>query len=126
MKYHRNPVKGIRPASFTPFLRGYAPRQLVIQVTDLCNAQCPQCGMNVTNRFKRSSLEVDDVKIMIDHASANGFEAISFTGGEPLLLLDEICSLINYAHQSGIHLIRTGTNGYLFRNPESPTYLDRV
>jgi sulfatase maturation enzyme AslB (radical SAM superfamily) len=82
--------------------------------------------MRVSNQFKRSNLGVDTVKRMIDHAAKNGFEAISFTGGEPLLALDEICTLIKHAYRSGIHLTRTGTNGFLFKNPDSPKFLDRI
>ena len=91
------------------------PQQLVIQMTDRCNASCPQCGMRRGERFKRSTLEADELRRVIDAAAERGVQSLSFTGGEPLLFLDTLCDLIDYAGAAGIRYIRTGTNGYLFR-----------
>jgi MoaA/NifB/PqqE/SkfB family radical SAM enzyme len=112
--------------SFWGILQNRIPGQLVIQVTDRCNALCPQCGMRVTEAFSRSTLPADDVKRIIDHAAQNGVKAISFTGGEPLLDLDTLVSLIEHAGRAGIDFIRTGTNGYLFRHPRHPGFETRV
>lgn len=106
--------------------RGHLPGQLIIQMTDRCNAKCPQCGMRVTEKFKRSTLAMDDMKRSIDAAAERGFTAVSFTGGEPLLMLDELAELIRYAHTAGIPFTRTGTNGHLFLAPQSPRFKDRV
>lgn len=106
--------------------RGRVPGQLIIQMTDKCNAQCPQCGMRAPEKFKRSTLSNDDVKRIIDTAASRGVRALSFTGGEPLLLLDSLAELIRYAGAAGIPFIRTGTNGYWFRSPEAPSFMDRV
>jgi MoaA/NifB/PqqE/SkfB family radical SAM enzyme len=46
--------------------------------------------MRATESFSRSSLKVDDVKRIIDAAAARGFSVLSFTGGEPLLVLDTL------------------------------------
>ena len=100
--------------------------QLVIQYTDQCNATCPQCGMRVTERFPRSTIEMDEIKRMIDSAAARGVSALSFTGGEPLLFPDRLAEMIQYAGSAGIEMIRTGTNGYLFKNPESDGFTSRV
>lgn len=86
----------------------------MIQYTDACNAACSQCGMRATEKFKRSVLDVDYVKKIIDHCAENQVEAISFTGGEPLLYLDNIVELITCANRAGIQYNRTGTNGFLF------------
>ena len=118
------PTRWARP--LWQLLRGRAPGQLVIQMTDRCNAHCPQCGMRVKNRFPRTRLERDVVKRMIDAAVARGMEAVSFTGGEPLLFLEELTELIRYAGQAGIRYIRTGSNGFFLRDPESPGFTDRV
>ena len=96
------------------FFSGRLPGQLVIQVSDKCNALCPQCGMRATERYPRAKLAEDVIQRMIDSAVAKGIEVISFTGGEPLMFLDEIVRLSNYAAAAGIKFIRTGTNGYLF------------
>ena len=89
------------------------PGQLVIQITDVCNAFCAQCGMRVTNRFPRTRMKLDDVKAIIDKAAENDVKAISFTGGEPLLFADDLIEMITHAHRAGIPYIRTGTNGFL-------------
>ncbi len=49
-------------------LQGHAPGQIIIQLTDRCNATCPQCGMRVTEPFSRSTLPTDTVKRIIDSA----------------------------------------------------------
>ncbi len=102
------------------------PSQAVIQVTDRCNARCPQCGMRVTETFPRSTLPMDDLRRIIDHAAEKGVQVISFTGGEPLLLLEDVAALIRHAGRAGIRFIRTGTNGFLFARPDSPGFEARV
>ena len=102
------------------------PGQLVIQYTDHCNASCPQCGMRISNKFQRATLEKARVKKIIRHAAAKGISALSFTGGEPFLFLDQICQLATYAGNCGIRYIRTGTNGYLFRNSDQAGFTDRI
>ena len=52
------------------------PGQLVIQLTDRCNAFCPQCGMRVTKKFKRSTLSADNVKRIIDAAAQKGVNVV--------------------------------------------------
>jgi MoaA/NifB/PqqE/SkfB family radical SAM enzyme len=98
----------------------------VVQITDRCNARCPQCGMRVTESFARSTLETDAIKRMIDAAACRGVQAISFTGGEPLLDLPRLVELIRYAGGAGIPFIRTGTNGFMLTNPEKKGFEDRV
>lgn len=66
------------------------PGQLVIQLTDQCNASCPQCGMRITEKFPRSRLSTDRVKRILDGAARVGVEAVSFTGGEPFLFFDAL------------------------------------
>ena len=102
------------------------PGQLVIQLTDRCNAFCPQCGMRVTEKFKRSTLSTDNVKRIIDAAAQKGVKVVSFTGGEPFLLLDRLVMFIKYAGEAGIDYIRTGTNGFIFTNPRSAHFESRV
>ncbi|MBF0558022.1 MAG: radical SAM protein [Nitrospirae bacterium] len=119
------PRTGVRHILF-PLLRSTLPGQLVIQYTDKCNARCPQCGMRVTEPFKRSTLQIDTVKRMIDHATENGVNAVSFTGGEPFLFFDHIMELVEYAHAAGIKYTRTGTNGFIFMHPDRPDFDSRI
>jgi len=102
------------------------PGQVVIQVTDRCNAQCPQCGMRAKESFSRSTLQDAEVRRILSAAAANRAGAASFTGGEPMLLFDRLVDWIDYAGQVGIAYIRTGTNGFFFRNPDSSGFDARV
>lgn len=106
---------------FSIFRHHRSPGQLVIQLTDRCNALCPQCGMRVSERFERSDLNLYDLKGVLDQASRLGFGAVSFTGGEPMLRMPDVLRLARYARKVGIPLIRSGTNGFQFRQRSSET-----
>ncbi|MCG8685345.1 MAG: radical SAM protein, partial [Desulfobacterales bacterium] len=106
--------------------RGRMPGQLVIQITDRCNATCPQCGMRKTNEFPRTRLTTDQIKEIIDAAGEKGIQAISFTGGEPMLLRKDLPELIRHAGNAGIPYIRTGTNGFFFMNHDRPEFTDKI
>jgi MoaA/NifB/PqqE/SkfB family radical SAM enzyme len=106
--------------------RHRVPGQLVVQITDACNARCPQCGMRVTEKFPRSRLTIERLQSIIDAAAEKGFQAVSFTGGEPLLFLDDLIQLVQYAGKAGIPFIRTGTNGFIFMGSEKKGFTDRM
>lgn len=110
----------------TALLRGRVPGQLVIQYSDRCNAHCPQCGMRSGNPYPRHTLSLERTRSIIAAAADKGFAALSFTGGEPFLHLNEVCELSRFAATRGIEYIRTGTNGYLFRGAERPNFTDRI
>jgi MoaA/NifB/PqqE/SkfB family radical SAM enzyme len=95
-------------------------------MTDRCNARCPQCGMRATEPFPRSTLATERIKKTIDAAACRGMQAISFTGGEPLLDLSRLVELIRYAGDAGFTYIRTGTNGFMFRHPERRGFISRI
>lgn len=102
------------------------PGQLVIQTTDKCNALCPQCGMRATSKFDRKTLDFATIKTTIDAAARKGFKAVSFTGGEPFLIFDELCRFMTYAGEKKIPFIRTGSNGFWLKNPNAKTFHDRI
>jgi len=110
----------------TELLHGRVPGQLVIQLTDRCNARCFFYGTAVTEKFPRSRLSTHVVKRMLDRAAQWRFAAVSFTGGEPLLYLDDLATLIDYAGEAGIPYVRTGTNGFQLAHAVGPQFRDRV
>lgn len=116
----------IRIKDFQYILNSRIPGQLVVQYAYHCNAACPQCGMRTSHSYKRSRLTTDTVKEIIDHAAQQNFKAISFTGGEPLLFFDDIVELMRHAGKAGIDYIRTGTNGFMFRDSEHPGFEAKV
>ncbi len=105
---------------------GRVPGQAVIQFTDACNARCGHCGMSLENRFPRTKLAPERVKGLIDKLAARGVLAASFTGGEPLLYLDEVAECIRYARKAGMRSVRTGTNGFFLRGADEPGFRERV
>lgn len=104
-----------KPSRLKTYLNSKVPGQLVIQITNQCNAACPQCEMRVSSPFKRSRLSMDTLKKIINAAASQGVKAVSFTGGEPLLYLDQVIELSGYAKALGIPFTRTGTNGFFLR-----------
>lgn len=102
------------------------PRQVVMQITNRCNARCAQCGMRVTAGGQRGDMDLDTAKRIIDRCAALGVAALSFTGGEPFLTGSLLFDLLAYAGRAGITYLRTGTNGYQFANPDAPDFADRV
>ena len=124
MTARRTLLRSLHPLA--PLFRNHLPGQLILQYTDMCNARCPQCGMRVTESFSRSTLDLETAKRIIDRAASNGVIALSLTGGEPLLFLDQVAELIRYARVAGIPYTRTGTNGFLFMNHDRPDFEKRV
>lgn len=106
--------------------RGRPPGQLIIQMSDICNAACPQCELRKSSRFERKTLPAADIRRMIDKAAENGFQSVSFTGGEPFLHRDTLIELIRHAKAAGIRYIRTGTNGFMFRGHDKPGFDARI
>lgn len=113
-------------SSVSSLLRGRVPGQLIIQVTDACNARCPQCEMRVTNRYQRAEVAEDDVLRSLDAAAQRGVAAVSFTGGEPFLDFERLLAWLQRAGDLGIPLIRTGTNGFFLRHWQHPSFEERV
>lgn len=113
-------------SQYLGLITGKSPGQLIIQLTDRCNAHCPQCAMRVSNTFKRSTLEPKRCREIIDKAAERGVRALSLTGGEPLLYPKEVARIIKHAARRNIVYTRTGTNGFIFKNPDSPDFSDRV
>ncbi len=106
--------------------RRRAPGQVVIQVTDRCNARCPQCGMRVDQPFARTSLSDTQVRRILDAAAENRVAAVSFTGGEPMLLFQKVAGWIEHAAEKNIAYIRTGTNGFFFRDYKAPGFEEKI
>ncbi|MFZ7103038.1 MAG: radical SAM protein [Peptococcaceae bacterium] len=122
----QNTAVSFKYKDLLPLLQGRIPGQLIMQYTDKCNATCPQCSMRITKSFPRSKIDMNDAKRIIDAAADMDIKALSLTGGEPLLFLEEIISLLNYAGARGISYLRTGTNGFIFMNWESRDFTKKI
>lgn len=111
---------------FFRFCSGRVPGQLVIQISDRCNAACPQCDMNRNNPISRRRLGQIELEELIRLAAARGFRSLSFTGGEPFLYYKDLLRLIRYAHERKIPMIRTGTNAFFMRTWNQAGYSSRI
>ena len=107
-------------------LKGRIPGQLIIQYTDSCNGDCPQCGMRRSENYGRFTLPEKEIFKIIDSAAEKNIQALSFTGGEPFLFKERLIELINYASERKIPFIRTGTNGFMFTGWQNPDFTDRI
>ncbi len=112
--------------NFIPFLNGRLPGQVVIQITNRCNAGCPQCGMRASEPISRNTLKEDQLLTIINSIADRGIPSFSLTGGEPLIELDLIVKALEYAGRFEIPFSRTGTNGFLFLNPDNPGFNNRI
>ena len=108
------------------FGRNRIPPQLVVQITNRCNALCPQCGMRRSADIARFDLPAAVMDRILGDCAAKGVQAISFTGGEPLLMSAELLRWLQAAGRAGIPFIRTGTNGFLLRGAERPDFTARI
>ena len=59
-------------------------------------------------RYSPASLSDDTMKSILHGCAINGVQAVSFTGGEPLLFLKDLLKWINWAGEMDIPFIRTG------------------
>jgi MoaA/NifB/PqqE/SkfB family radical SAM enzyme len=112
------------------FVKGGLPGQVIVQVTTACEATCEQCAYGRAGAPKKT-LPEEKVLGIIDTAAANGFQAISFTGGEPFLLYRRLLRYIQHAGEASIKFIRTGTNAGFLQRPyrrfgNTPQFRDAV
>ena len=61
-----------------------------------CNLRCAYCVAESSPLAPRRALDLETVKQLVNEAVALGFEAIFFTGGEPMLL-DDIYAMLDYS-----------------------------
>jgi uncharacterized protein len=92
--------------------------KVVLHLTKSCNLRCKYCY--APNKIKESmTLETARRGIDLAVRLGNGSACVSYFGGEPLLVFDQIRELTTYAHECGkqsntqMHF-RLSTNGTLF------------
>jgi len=92
-------------------------RQLVVLTTNKCTAQCEHCVMNASPN-REDSLTFTQISTVLDKLCAlNLLDVVVFSGGEPMLLGEELLDTIAYADGLGL-ITRIVTNGYWALSPE--------
>lgn len=91
------------------------PEVLQISITNRCNLKCKFCSIHKYTTSEEEEIGLKDIKNIITIAK-NQFDIkeLILTGGEPLLLGDDIVRISEFAHKKNIRIILT-TNGFLLQ-----------
>lgn len=104
------------PNQFNELQKITLPRKLIINSTNICNANCIFCGYQY-KIDKNSTIDIDTVRrVTIEYAKFHPDSFISFTPtvGDPLIDKD-IFIKVNMAKEAGIKRIQFYTNGILLK-----------
>lgn len=86
------------------------PISVFWEPTEFCNLQCKHCYTN-SSPYKKTTLDFNEAKRIVDELYDEGIYAIGMGGGEPLLL-PYLCDLIQYINSKGMN-ISISTNAVL-------------
>lgn len=91
-------------------------RQIAFGYSTQCNIRCGHCvAAGASPRTAR--MTIDRAQDIIQEMADCNVTGVSFTAGEPLLFLDDICRLIQICRENGIYS-RVVTNGYWAKTKE--------
>ena len=96
-------------------------RQIAFGYSTQCNARCGHC-VAADESPAAAKMDLDKAKQIIQEMARCNVAGISFTAGEPLLFLNDICQLIRLCKKNNIYT-RVVTNGFWAK---SQTNSDRV
>lgn len=94
--------------------RGFHPDEVLFAATTACNLRCAHCDVT---RLRRT-LPAPAARRFLSQCKTLGVERVGFTGGEPFLQLDFLCSLSRHAVKLGLLFDRLMTNGVWWRTEE--------
>ena len=85
-------------------------RKIAFGYSTRCNVKCEHCvaAGDVSGNLK---MDLAKAKEIITEMAGAGVRGISFTAGEPLIYLDDVCALISLCRKYGIYT-RVVTNGF--------------
>ena len=85
-------------------------RQIAFGYSTTCNIKCAHCVAS-DDTIGNETMKRDAARAIIEEMALSNVSGISFTAGEPLLFLDDMCDLIRLCRKKGIYS-RIVTNGY--------------
>lgn len=95
----------------------YRPVGIEVEITNKCNLKCAGCGQRDEHSRPEDILSTEEYIDAILQAKKAGLFACSITGGETLLYLERVKSIIE--HISGeIDIFKLNSNSYRFVTPE--------
>lgn len=100
---------------------------LYIKITDYCNAKCPFCS-NQSSIPKKENIDLNKLEIVLKELySKNLLSRISITGGEPLLYIDRLNTILNKIFEVIPNAFVTiNTNGINFDKIHEIETLDKL
>ena len=98
-----------------PLLCGnrYVP-QMNFQITAKCNYNCVHCFNAADNSPLCAEMPYEDVLSLLDEARACGINAITITGGEPMMHR-HFMDIMHAIYERGMFVFDFNTNGYFLR-----------
>ena len=91
-------------------------RKIAFGYSTQCNIKCKHCVAEGDVR-KNEKMELVRAKEAVTELAASGVRGISFTAGEPLIYLDDICELLTLCKKYEIYS-RVVTNSFWAKSPE--------
>jgi organic radical activating enzyme len=91
-------------------------RKIAFGYSTRCNVKCEHC-VAADTIFDNVRMELVQARETIAALAAAQVKGISFTAGEPLIYLDDICELIALCREYGIYT-RVVSNGFWAKTPE--------
>jgi len=91
-------------------------RKIAVGYSTRCNIRCAHCVAADESR-KSEKMELDRAKEIITELAAAGVRGISFTAGEPLIYLDDLCELLALCSTYKIYT-RVVTNSFWAGTPD--------
>jgi len=107
------------------FYIGGFPLFIDIEVTSICNLQCPFCATTYRNdSIKKGFITFDMVKKIVDEGADNNLYGVKFNiRGEPLLH-PQISDFVSYAKNKGLIDVYFNTNAILLTEEVSRKLID--
>ncbi len=91
-------------------------RNIAFGYSTTCNVKCDHC-VAADDSSSNAKMDFDKAKAIIEEMACCNVNGISFTAGEPLLFLNDICDLIRLCKNNGIYT-RVVTNGFWAKTRE--------
>jgi MoaA/NifB/PqqE/SkfB family radical SAM enzyme len=101
-------------------------RKIAFGYSTRCNIQCEHCVAADGGRKGKTKMDLSQAKKIIVELAHAHVQGISFTAGEPLIYLDDICELLALCETYGIYT-RVVTNSFWAKSPENAqSYIARL
>lgn len=91
---------------------GIKLQDLHLEITSRCNMRCLHCYQGDCFPIS-NNLTLQEIKDVIAEARKMGVENISISGGEPLLLIEQLDEITKYIENNGMRFSALFTNGIL-------------